>query len=99
MLRGPDCESWAHRCRIFLFRDGHDSPRHLLRRAGIYPVPSSPSPSVFYEETGKVHRKRADLTIPCRLLTAETFGSVTTAVPAPVDTVASALEVRIHTVP
>ena len=65
---GPDCETWAHRCENFLFLDGPDSPRSILRAVGLYLIPSHPAPSVLFEETGKTRRKRADLVLPARLL-------------------------------
>ena len=65
---GPSCEAWAHRCENFLFLDGPDSPRSILRAVGLYLIPSHPVPSVLFEETGKTRRKRADLILPARLL-------------------------------
>ena len=65
---GPSCEAWAHRCENFLFQDGPDSPRSILRSVGLYLIPSHSAPSILFEETGKTRRKRADLVIPARLL-------------------------------
>ena len=65
---GPSSEAWAHRCENFLFLDGPDSPRCILRTVGLYLIPSHPAPSVLFEETDKTHRKRADLIIQARLL-------------------------------
>ena len=51
-------------------------PRQILREAGIFPVPNGYGPSVVYEESGKVWRKRADLVVPVRVRVNEEYGSV-----------------------
>ena len=93
---GPECESWAIRCRTFLFQDGASSPRRILRDAGLYPVPFPQPPSVLYEETGKAWRKRADLVIDLRLLDSSVYGSAITRTPQPVDTIETPPDVQIH---
>ena len=75
---GPSCESWAHRAASFLFLDGAGEPRQILRSVGLFPVPSFHPPSVLFEESGKTFRKRADLVIPLRLLSNDSFTSVPT---------------------
>ena len=70
---GPDCEAWAHRLQSFLFLDGAGEPRQLLRSAGLFPIPSCRPPSVLFEESGKTFRKRADLVIPLRLRSNESY--------------------------
>ena len=70
---GPDCEAWAHRLQSFLFLDGAGEPRQLLRSAGLFPIPSRRPPSVLFEESGKTFRKRADLVIPLRLRSNESY--------------------------
>ena len=40
---GPACEAYASRIRHMLFLDGRGFPRQILRAAGIYPIPASPS--------------------------------------------------------
>ena len=70
---GPDCEAWAHRLQSFLFLDGAGEPRQLLRSAGLFPIPSRRPPSILFEESGKTFRKRADLVIPLRLRSNESY--------------------------
>ena len=70
---GPDCEAWAHRLQSFLFLDGTGEPRQLLRSAGLFPIPSRRPPSILFEESGKTFRKRADLVIPLRLRSNESY--------------------------
>ena len=60
---GPHCVEHAHTIRCFLFLDGPEEPRALLRRQGVYPIPSPPLPTVLHEEAGSLWRKRADLTV------------------------------------
>ena len=64
---GPDCESFAHRIRPFLYLDGAGYPRSILRQAGIYPVPRPPMPILLDEEEGALLRRRADLVIALRV--------------------------------
>ena len=93
---GPSCESWAHRCRTFLYLDGRTSPRGILREAGLFPVPFPQPPSILYEETGKAFRKRADLTLDLRLLDDSAYGSAISHAPIPVDTIQTPPSVTIH---
>lgn len=93
---GPDCETWAHRCRSFLFLDGHSLPRAILRGAGLYPVPFPHPPEVLWEETGKRRRKRADLVIEARLLDDASYSSVLDETPIPGEMIDSAPAVHIH---
>lgn len=60
---GPHCEENAHTIRFFFFLDGSGQPRSLLRKAGVYPVPSPPLPTILHEEAASLARKRADLTL------------------------------------
>ena len=73
---GPACEQWAHRTQEFLFLDGNGMPRQILREAGIFPAPNGYGPSVVYEDSGKVWRKRADLVVQVRIRVNEEYGSV-----------------------
>jgi len=60
---GPSCEANARKIRAFLFIDGANLPRGILRKAGIYPVPDPPAPQLLYEPEGSLWRRRADLII------------------------------------
>jgi hypothetical protein len=60
---GPSCEVYARKIRAFLYIDGVNLPRGILRKAGIYPVPDPPAPQLLYEPEGSLWRRRADLTI------------------------------------
>ena len=64
---GPSCEANARKIRSFLYIDGANLPRGILRKAGIYPVPDPPAPQLLYEPEGSLWRRRADLTIPLRI--------------------------------
>ena len=64
---GPSCEANARKIRAFLYIDGANLPRGILRKAGIYPVPDPPAPQVMYEPEGSLWRRRADLTISLRI--------------------------------
>ena len=80
---GPSCESNARKIRSFLYIDGANLPRGILRKAGIYPVPDPPAPQLLYEPEGSLWRRRADLTIPLRiketLIYSGTRNAITTA--------------------
>ena len=54
--------------RYFMDLDGAGLPRSILRKAGVWPVPSPPFPTILHEETGSLWRKRADLSITLRVL-------------------------------
>ena len=60
---GPSCENYARKIRAFLYIDGANLPRGILRKAGIYPVPDPPAPQLLYEPEGSLWRQRADLMI------------------------------------
>ena len=60
---GPSCENYARKIRAFLYIDGANLPRGILRKAGIYPVPDPPAPQLLYEPEGSLWRRRADLII------------------------------------
>ena len=64
---GPSCEANARKIRAFLYVDGVNLPRGILRKAGIYPVPDPPVPQLLYEPEGSLWRRRADLTISLRV--------------------------------
>ena len=64
---GPSCEANARKIRAFLYIDGANLPRGILRKAGVYPVPDPPAPQVMYEPEGSLWRRRADLTISLRI--------------------------------
>ena len=64
---GPSCEANARKIRSFMYIDGANLPRGILRKAGIYPVPDPPAPQLLYEPEGSLWRRRADLTIPLRV--------------------------------
>ena len=65
---GPHCLENAHTIRYFLYLDGYGMPRGMMRKHGIYPIPSSGLPSVSWEEDGSLWRKRADLTVELRMV-------------------------------
>ena len=94
---GPDCEAWAHRAVTFLFLDGAGKPRQILRNVGLYLVPVTDPPSVLYEEEGKTHRKRADLTVHARLVNNTDYAPVLAPdEPIPVNTVSETPDVSVH---
>ena len=64
---GPSCEANARKIRAFLYIDGANLPRGILRKAGIYPVPDPPAPQVMYEPEGSLWRRRADVVISLRI--------------------------------
>ena len=72
---GPASEAYALRIRAGLFTDGPGSPRRILRKAGIYPVPDPPQPALLHEEEGSLWRKRADLTVQLRVREKQSFDS------------------------
>ena len=65
---GPEAETWALRARENLFVDGAANPLGILRKAGLYLLPTIHPPSVVWEESGSLYRKRADLALNARLL-------------------------------
>jgi hypothetical protein len=80
---GPSCEAYARKIRAFLYIDGANLPRGILKKAGIYPVPDPPAPQLLYEPEGSLWRRRADLTISLRvkdnLIYSAGRGAITTA--------------------
>ena len=80
---GPSCEANARKIRSFLYIDGANLPRQILRKSGIYPVPDPPAPQLLYEPEGSLWRRRADLTISLRikdtLIYSASRNSITTA--------------------
>jgi len=93
---GPACERWARRCLEFLFLDGKEMPRQILREAGIFPVPDGYRPSVVYEENGKVWRKRTDLVVPVRIRVNEEYGSVISGERTEIGTISEVPEISIQ---
>jgi len=80
---GPHALSNARKIRAFLYVDGANLPRGILRKAGIYPVPNPPEPVLLHEPEGSLWRQRADLTVSLRAEEKETHsmrrGAVTIA--------------------
>lgn len=64
---GPGCEANVRKIRSFLYIDGANLPRGILRKAGIYPVPDPPAPQILYEPQGSLWRRRADLAVSLRI--------------------------------
>jgi hypothetical protein len=64
---GPGCEANARKIRSFLYIDGANLPRGILRKAGIYPVPEPQAVQVMYEPEGALWRRRADVVISLRI--------------------------------
>ena len=60
---GAEAEALAWRVWQRLYEDGPGAPRRILREAGLYPVPRPPAPLPVWEEAGREHRPRADLTL------------------------------------
>ena len=69
---GPHALSNARKIRAFLYVDGANLPRGIVRKAGIYPVPSPPEPVLLHEPEGSLWRQRADLTVSLRAEEKET---------------------------
>ena len=63
---GPNALSNARKIRAFLYIDGANLPRSILRKAGLYPVPDPPEPILLHEPEGSLWRLRCDLTIQLR---------------------------------
>ncbi len=91
---GPLGINWAFRVRENLFLDGAKAPRAILRRAGIFPIPSRRPLSTFYDEAGGLFRRRADLSIAAYLLDNDDGESGGAAGDVP--TIAAPPEVVIH---
>ena len=71
---GPSCETNARKIRAFLYIDGANLPRGILRKAGIYPVPDPPALQVMYEPEGSLWRRRADVVISLRVRETMVYG-------------------------
>ena len=69
---GPHALENARKIRAFLFVDGANCPRSILRQAGLYPVPQPPEPLLLREPEGSLWRQRADLTVSFRAEEKET---------------------------
>jgi hypothetical protein len=80
---GPHCEENAMTIRYFLNLDGAGFPRSILRKAGVWPEPSPPLPTILHEETGSLWRKRADLAITLRILDQSRYPSPQNAIRTP----------------
>ena len=64
---GPHALTNARQIRAFLFVDGTNMPRCILRKAGIRLIPDPPEPLLLHEPEGSLWRLRCDLTIQlCR---------------------------------
>lgn len=61
---GSNSELNAHRIRSFIYLDGNNFPRRILRKAGIYPVKDPPKPMFMFEPEGSLWRRRTDVIIP-----------------------------------
>ena len=56
----------ARQIRAFLYVDGTNMPRCILRKAGIRPIPDPPEPLLLHEPEGSLWRLRCDLSIQLR---------------------------------
>ena len=63
---GPHALTNARQIRAFLYADGMNMPRGILRKAGIRPIPDPPEPLLLHEPEGSLWRLRSDLTIQLR---------------------------------
>ena len=63
---GPHALTNARQIRAFLYVDGSNMPRCILRKAGIRPIPDPPEPLLLHEPEGSLWRLRCDLTILLR---------------------------------
>ena len=63
---GPHALAYARDIRSFIYLDGYNMPRCILRKAGIRPVPEPPEPILLHEPEGSLWRLRCDLTIELR---------------------------------
>jgi len=70
---GPHALANARDIRSFLYLDGYNMPRCILRKAGIRPVPEPPEPILLHEPEGSLWRLRCDLTIQLRREEKETY--------------------------
>ena len=63
---GPRALINARQIRAFLYVDGTNTPRCILRKAGIRPIPNPPEPLLLHEPEGSLWRLRCDLMIQLR---------------------------------
>ena len=63
---GPHALANARQIRAFLYADGTNMPRGILRKSGIRPIPDPPEPLLLHEPEGSLWRLRCDLTIQLR---------------------------------
>ena len=63
---GPHALTNARQIRAFIYVDGTNMPRCILRKAGIRPIPDPPEPLLLHESEGSLWRLRCDLTIQLR---------------------------------
>ena len=63
---GPHALTNARQIRAFLYVDGTNMPRCILRKAGIRPIPDPPEPILLHEPEGSLWRLRCDLSIQLR---------------------------------
>ena len=73
---GTNCEAMAHRIRSYIYLDGDNYPRRILRGAGIYPVTDPPPPTLLFEPEGSLWRRRTDVVIPLTVKDESTFGTL-----------------------
>ena len=64
---GTNAEKNAHRIRSFIFLDGQNFPRKILRDYGIYLVYPAPQPFVGHEQDGALWRRRVDLIVDMKV--------------------------------
>ena len=62
----PHALTNARQIRAFLYVDGTNMPRCILRKAGIRPIPDPPEPLLLHKPEGSLWRLRCDLTIQLR---------------------------------
>jgi len=63
---GPHALTNARKIRAFLYVDGTNMPRCILRKASIRPIPEPPEPLLLHEPEGSLWRLRCDLMIQLR---------------------------------
>ena len=63
---GPHALQNARKIRAFLYIDGANMPRCILRKVGIRPIPDPPEPLLLHEPEGSLWRLRCDLTVQLR---------------------------------
>jgi hypothetical protein len=63
---GPHALTNARQIRAFLYVDGTNMPRYILRKVGIRPIPDPPEPLLLHEPEGSLWRLRCDLSIQLR---------------------------------